>query len=272
MRLQHRGFRLLASGGSASVEIALSENLVDFVWIARVHLDSITHVAIVNFPRNSLLPTYPANTTISLERRFLWAQDNRMLDFAVLSKSTAEGATFVVLEPERLVFYKGANPQLAPVREFAIAHPKPWPRDVRGRLDAENGAVTLPELQCTGAFANPGSFQCFEAPGGKESNTSIAGTTISFEGHDVEAARLHDTCGVGSLTLASGTGDWTVPDTIQAYVEADHQYSRMGKALDIPGPILALWNSSDPNSVRVISQNVQTGMYEASIVSVSCNR
>jgi hypothetical protein len=70
--------------------------------------------------------------------------------------------------------------------------------------------------------------------------------------------------------LVTGTGDWTQRDQIQAYDLKNHQALANGPPLEFPGPVLALWPSEDGKTVRVISRNLQTGAYEASIVSVSC--
>jgi hypothetical protein len=70
--------------------------------------------------------------------------------------------------------------------------------------------------------------------------------------------------------LVTGIGDWTVRDTLRIYRVADHQAVTVGQPLEFSGPILALWPTQDDKSARVVSRNLQTGMYEASIVSVSC--
>ncbi len=73
--------------------------------------------------------------------------------------------------------------------------------------------------------------------------------------------------------LVSGTGDWTERDHLQAY---ETKYSAspfaISDPLEFPGPIMALWPSLDGRAARVVSKNLQTGMYEASVVTVSCNQ
>ena len=77
-------------------------------------------------------------------------------------------------------------------------------------------------------------------------------------------------CETGWDVIVTGTGDWTQPDHIQIYDLEDQEAATIGQPLEFPGPILALWPSDDGKSARVVSKNLQTGMYEASIVSVSC--
>jgi hypothetical protein len=99
--------------------------------------------------------------------------------------------------------------------------------------------------------------------------TGKASATFSGWGDDI--AGVQTGCGPGSQVLVTGTGDWTQPDHIQMYEISDHQGVAAGEPIDFPGPILALWPSTDLKSARVVSRNLQTGMYEASIVSVSCS-
>jgi len=77
-------------------------------------------------------------------------------------------------------------------------------------------------------------------------------------------------CGDSWNVIATGTGDWTKRDYLQDYEIADRQARMIGQFLEMPGPILALWPSNDGKSMRAVTHNLQTGMYEASLVSLSC--
>jgi hypothetical protein len=65
-------------------------------------------------------------------------------------------------------------------------------------------------------------------------------------------------------------GDWSQKDQIQLYEIRDRAAAAIGQPMELPGPILAFWAAGDGNSARVVSRNLESGMYEASIVSVSC--
>jgi hypothetical protein len=99
---------------------------------------------------------------------------------------------------------------------------------------------------------------------------SSATPTATFSGWGDDIAPITTTCGSGWHVLVTGTGDWTQADVIQVYELKGHQAVASGPPLKFPGPILALWASGDGKSARVVSRNLQTGEYEASIVSVSC--
>ncbi len=94
--------------------------------------------------------------------------------------------------------------------------------------------------------------------------------TATFSGWGDDIASITTTCDSNWHVLVTGTGDWTQPDQIQVYDIKNHQAIANGTPLQFPGPILALWPAEDGKTARVVSRNLKTGMYEASIVSVSC--
>jgi hypothetical protein len=95
--------------------------------------------------------------------------------------------------------------------------------------------------------------------------------SATFSGWGDDIASVVTGCDGDWQVLVTGTGDWTQPDHIQIYDIRDRQATPVGQTLEFPGPILALWPSTDMRSARVVSRNLQTGMYEASIVSVTCS-
>jgi hypothetical protein len=92
----------------------------------------------------------------------------------------------------------------------------------------------------------------------------------TFVGWGSDILSIAPACGSGWQVLVSGAGDWTQPDRLQLYEIRDRRATAIGRPLEFPGPILTLWSSADGESARVVSRNLQTGLYEASIVSVSC--
>ena len=95
----------------------------------------------------------------------------------------------------------------------------------------------------------------------------------TFSGWGDDIASINLPCGPGWQVLVSGTGDWTEPDRLQVYQIDEHYRAQpVGEPLSFPGPIVTMWPSEDGKSARVISKNLQTGMYEASVVTVSCSQ
>ncbi len=100
--------------------------------------------------------------------------------------------------------------------------------------------------------------------------SGATGASTYFNGWGSDIVSIAPACGSSWQLLVTGAGDWTQSDHIQLYqVDGDHA-SALGQPLDVPGPILTMWPSDDGKSARVVSRNLQTGMYEASIVSPSC--
>ena len=91
-----------------------------------------------------------------------------------------------------------------------------------------------------------------------------------------DIASIKPSCGADWQILVTGRGDWTESDRIRVYAISFGNNSATakpeGQPLEFPGPILALWQADDEKSARVVSKNLQTGMYEASIVTVTCSQ
>jgi hypothetical protein len=103
----------------------------------------------------------------------------------------------------------------------------------------------------------------------EDSDKAIA----TFAGWGDDIASVNRSCGEHWEILATGIGDWTQPDHIQTYEVSLESGSAtpVGQPLEFPGPILEMRQSDDGKSARVVSKNLQTGMYEASVVTVTCS-
>ncbi len=121
-----------------------------------------------------------------------------------------------------------------------------------------------------------------------DSSEKLAAT---FSGWGDDVATIDTGCNDSWQVLTTGTGDSAQPDHIQIYEIRNYPQSQdpsgpadsqaqtgppeavaVGQPLDFSGPVLALWTSADLKSARVVSLNLQTGMYEGSIISVSCGQ
>ena len=98
----------------------------------------------------------------------------------------------------------------------------------------------------------------------------------TFDDWGDDIASIKPLCGADWQILVTGRGDWTELDHIQVYAISFGDNSATakpeGQPLEFPGPIFAIWQADDEKSARVISKNLQTGMYEASIVTVICSQ
>jgi hypothetical protein len=251
--------------GEAQLQLTLSESAEDYVWVAEIRHGEAREVVIVSAVRDLVEKAGARKASLTLQRKLVWEQDERILDFALVPDGNAAGASIlVVLQPDKIAFYDHRAEAWHLNREIAIPHARPVQRNVGGRIDPQAGTATLVDGVCAGDFQRPETVTCKSVP-------SAPGADLAMmQGSIVESdAALASTCSGSPLMLSTGSGDWTVRDFIQAY-EDKNQREAIAQPIQFPGPILALWPAEDGKTARVVSRNLQTGAYEASIVSVSC--
>lgn len=99
------------------------------------------------------------------------------------------------------------------------------------------------------------------------SSTPVA----SFPGWGSDVAALYSATRAPWPFLVTHAGDWTVPDSIQAFDIIDRQAVAISGEINFDGPITALWSEHE-NSVLAVSRNLKTGMYEAYFIHAVYNR
>src|ERR1700733_6416959 len=97
-----------------------------------------------------------------------------------------------------------------------------------------------------------------------------ADAASTFDGWGSDIASIASACASAWQLVATGSGDWTQKDQIQLYEMRDQKAVAIGEPIEFPGPTLAVWTADDGKSARVVSRNLESGLYEASIVSVAC--
>jgi hypothetical protein len=99
------------------------------------------------------------------------------------------------------------------------------------------------------------------------SSTPVA----TFSGWGSDIAALYSASRSPWPILVTGAGDWTVPDTIQAFDIVDHQAVPISGEIEFDGPITALWSEGE-NTALAVSRNLKTGMYEAYFIRADYNQ
>jgi len=282
--LTRRGFHLSTDAGAAAqAELTLSESADGYLLVARVHRGEggegdhqvADEVAIaVGPPRAGGVPG-PGGDSLTLARKTVWEQRQPILDFAILPADASGGTPLLlILQPESLALYAKPNVQWVTGDSAPLRHASPWPRDLRGWIDLNNRKIELPGLECTGDLEKPAAMQCVPANANGKFPRELKQLPLAVpaaNGNESDDALLLDlNCSNGRVALATGSGDWTEPDSIQAFELRDEALVPSGDPLPFSGPILALWPSGDLKSARVVERNLRTGMYEASIISVTC--
>lgn len=164
------GIRLVkADFALAEVQIAFSEDWRDYVWVASIRQGTGNRTLVRKVPR---LPQAAAARApaLTIKTSLVWRQDGPILDFF------SDGQSLLVLEPEQLAVYANDSGQWRLKQTLSIAHERPWPRDLRGRLQvttplASGSQITnaemepsrmsafLPGTLCGGTFSPP-ALQC----------------------------------------------------------------------------------------------------------------
>jgi hypothetical protein len=151
---------------AASVTITLSENPRSYVWVAQIRQAAgEATVVMVSAPRPDG-PVVPRDSVpLSLRKIPLWAQEERILDVAVLEENIAP-TRIAVLDAEQVSLYRSQAGKWQQEQTLALTHSRPWPRDLRGRLIAAKDHlfdVYLPGVLCRSTTNLPLSLSCRES-------------------------------------------------------------------------------------------------------------
>jgi hypothetical protein len=84
-----------------------------------------------------------------------------------------------------------------------------------------------------------------------------------------DIASVRSGCGLGWQVLVTGNGQ-NPDETVRAFEIADREPVAMGQPADFKGAITALWADSDGSGALAVSQNSETGKYEAYRLSIIC--
>ena len=285
--LRARRFNIVSpeppGGPDTRVQVTFSENVDSYIWVAEIWPGLNTEkggerrIAIISAPKPAGAANGP-HTTVTLSRKVIWAQAAKILDFGLMGPVGSTPDTLVILDTDRFAFYHFTGLQWQLNRAVQIAQNAAWPRDLRGTIDSAAGTVTLADAKCQGDIFHPDALLCEQMANQTNRTEGKESIQIATEDGAQEATPLPGPCpNDGAITLAAGGGDWTQPDELRAYeitnrgggTGGDGAVRVMGR-LDVPGPVLELGLTADGRSARIVSRNLQTGLYEASVVTISC--
>jgi len=155
--LRTAGMVLRDRDADCDVRITLSQNLQGYLWVAEVQEGATTKVAMLTVPGASVREAAASMPAITLRTSLLYAQDDPILDLAMIVAGNEQH--MIVLEPEHIRAYapSGASWQL--VQTYDIPSHAPLPRDLRGRIVPAPDHLFdayLPGAVCTSAKAGEG--------------------------------------------------------------------------------------------------------------------
>jgi hypothetical protein len=147
---------------TATVQLSIVENLQSYVWVAEIRQSSQSFTVMVSTPRPDGTFERDTPSAFSLRKIPLWAQEDRILDVAVLEESSTP-AHIAVLDPGKVAFYRFADNRWRQEQSLAISHARIWPRDMRGRLIPRQDHlldIYLPGVFCQTPTNAPLSLVC----------------------------------------------------------------------------------------------------------------
>ncbi len=146
---------------SAEIKLTLSENAQGYVWVAEVHQANETKVAMVTAPRSQTTAPALNGPLVAIRKTPLWSQDSPILDVAQVQAGAEPH--MIVLDPAAISLYKMTAGRWTPEQQFAIAHARAWPRDLRGRLVLAREHLFdayLPGVVCASSARPPLTVDC----------------------------------------------------------------------------------------------------------------
>ena len=98
----------------------------------------------------------------------------------------------------------------------------------------------------------------------------VAVRSVRDWGSDLAAVKT--ACGSGAQLLVSGAGDSEAADLVRAFEIADREPVEVSPAAEFPGPITALWPSSDGHSAIAVAKNLKTGKFDGFDLAITCGQ
>ena len=158
--LRRRGVSLVElEHATEQVRVTLSENTSGYLWVAEIGHDESWDVVMVQAPSLPTRERTPA--ALTLRKTPLWTQPELMLDVV----STADGG-LLVLGRDAVSLYRVADRKWQLAGTAPLSHPRPWPRDLRGRLVLQADGTFrayLPGVQCPGTAQPQINLACRES-------------------------------------------------------------------------------------------------------------
>ncbi|MGC1767045.1 MAG: hypothetical protein WA785_01935 [Candidatus Acidiferrales bacterium] len=277
-QLQRHSFSVISSNSQAaesavSLQLTLSESVGEYVWVIQIfnHTSKTSAIPalIVSVPKSDFTEAEKNEQSLALDKRLVWKQPERFLDFAILKPPSGQ-PSLLVLETRRLVVYKLSG------SEWQLSHTTSIPqagvpsRDPDGTINLKAGNISLNGLDCVGDPDLAGVVVCKAA----KPNNRI-GTRVKISGLPNSLGTLvQGECRGETISLYTGEGDWSQKDTIQGYLINLNLFSAAtaGDAIQVNGPVITLGQEQDAASAaRAIVRNLKTGNYEGYIVTATCS-
>jgi len=271
--LQDSGFNL-GHDAAIHVSVVLSENVKGFLWSAEISRGEASKVLLIVVPSDLQDRPMASPMPILLRGEKFWEGPQRILD-AVEMAGAKDGAMLLLLQPDGLVVRRKDDSSSFKVE---IPEAQTATRVPSGSIQGENACrllesspcvlVTLNSLICTIALQTHKVVECHsEDTASARHFQQLRPTAQTFLRGRGEFSEMSGHCGT-QVRFAAGTGDYTQPDSVQAFEEQRSTFVTLSDELSFPGPVMAL-HVTDRVPTAIV-RNLQTGNYEAYRISVTC--
>jgi hypothetical protein len=164
-QLASLGLQLVnADQAAAIVQVSLSEDLQNQVWVAEIHQgNNEAAVVMISTPRRNPAPAGREPAKLTVHKSLLWSQEDNILDVAVVDGFPTHMA---VLSPNQVALYRLQDTHWQPEQVLEVSHARPWPRDLRGRLLLRRDHLLdayLPGVFCRSTATPPLALNCQES-------------------------------------------------------------------------------------------------------------
>jgi len=277
-QLRRHSFTFPATNSTAAqsalpLQLTLSESATEYAWVLEVSKDSADTTSvpamIVSVSKSAFTEAEPGEQSLSLEKRFVWRQRERFLDFALSTDSASGQSLLLVLDTKRLEIYKASGSGWQLLRSTPIPQMAALPRDSEGTISPKERKIWFKGFECVGDPDLTGAVQCKISPPSRNlvTRVKIPGLPNSL------GTLVYGECRGETLSAYTGEGDWTQTDSIQGYLISSNPVSAVavGDAIQVRGPVISLQAERDVSAVRVVIRNLKTGEYEAYIVTAACS-
>ena len=152
--LRESGGRISDVAPLTEAHITLSENRAQYLLVEEIRKGDDRQVWISAWKRSEALSA--AMDGITLEKKLVWEQDEPMLDVAFAA------ASMVLLSPSGVTMYVRQGGPWVRAASMPLSPPRPWPRDLRGRLRTNDTSFQayLPGMACSGAVEPTFTLEC----------------------------------------------------------------------------------------------------------------
>ena len=182
-----------AEQAAAAVRVSLSESLQNYVLVAEIRLHaneaSVVKpaVVIVSLPRPGT-PAVEPEAAMVLHKTPLWSQQERILDVSVIEPNPERNpqrdpARMLVLDSRGVAIYRLQDGRWQAEQSLVITHSRPWPRDLRGRLELRRDHLFdayLPGVFCRSTATSTLAITCYEGDDAWPIGTNLFSLNASF--------------------------------------------------------------------------------------------